>query len=155
MALWRKINPTLFVLTFLIMFCLAAGRPYHREKRSGISDQRLAEIETLIAMSKYARNRAKEVTSPIAFGVFDPTNLGKRKRSYGMSSAEGKYDEQFPQLYTFPTYNTEKYGNSEPPSLLNTDLSHLSSLDILHLWRLFFKLQIRNENQLEKNDKLH
>ncbi|XP_076314803.1 uncharacterized protein LOC143227195 [Tachypleus tridentatus] len=151
MALWRKINPTLFIATFLVLLCLTAGRPYNREKRSGVSDQRLAELETLIAMYKHARNRAKEITSPVAFGVFDPMNLGKRKRSYGISVAEKKYDEQFPQSYTFPTYSTEKYENSmssEPSSLLNTDLS---PLDILHLWRLLFKLQIRNKDQMEEN----
>ncbi|CAL1269124.1 unnamed protein product [Larinioides sclopetarius] len=61
----------------------------YRERRSGISDQRVAELETLLALAKQGGNR------DIAFGVIDPLTLGKRKRSYDMDLSN-QVEEDFP-----------------------------------------------------------
>lgn len=58
----------------LTVMDLAYARP-HRQKR--VSDQRLAELETLLALAKM---RGKLVTVPIGFGKIDPVKIGKRKR---------------------------------------------------------------------------
>ncbi|XP_046477287.1 uncharacterized protein [Neodiprion pinetum] len=50
--------------------------PLSRQKR--VSDQRLAELETLLALSKL---RGRLVTVPVAFGQVDPTIIGRRRRS--------------------------------------------------------------------------
>lgn len=62
-----------------------------RDKRSGISDQRLAELETLINIAKQ-KNR---VRPPIAFGVVDPMKVGKRKRSNNNNLDLEEYTELF------------------------------------------------------------
>lgn len=43
-----------------------------------VSDQRLAEIETLLALEKM---KGRVVTVPVAFGVLDPDKIGRRRRS--------------------------------------------------------------------------
>lgn len=48
---------------YLIILCS------FRERRSGISDQRLAEIETLLALAKQGGNR------DVAYGIIDPIML--------------------------------------------------------------------------------
>lgn len=50
------------------------GRPY-RQKR--VSDQRLAELETYMALRKMA---GKLVTVPLGFGQVDPAKIGRRRR---------------------------------------------------------------------------
>ncbi|KAI1297184.1 hypothetical protein HDE_04779 [Halotydeus destructor] len=50
-----------------------------RTKRSGISDQRLAELETLLAL-KRLRDQQMKSQSPVAYGVFDPDRIGRRRR---------------------------------------------------------------------------
>ncbi|XP_023229377.1 uncharacterized protein [Centruroides vittatus] len=64
---------------FLFILTITFSMPHYsfRDKRSGISDQRLAELETLINLAKQ-KNRGRP---PIAFGVIDPLKVGKRKRS--------------------------------------------------------------------------
>ncbi|XP_033222997.1 uncharacterized protein LOC117176796 [Belonocnema kinseyi] len=47
-----------------------------RQKR--VSDQRLAELETLMALS---RLKGKLVTVPIGFGRVDPAKIGRKRRS--------------------------------------------------------------------------
>ncbi|XP_076362170.1 uncharacterized protein LOC143253016 [Tachypleus tridentatus] len=141
MALLTKSVPYFFF--FLLMFSLTVGRPHDREKRSGISDQRLAEIETLIAM--YKLNKNKEVTGPVAFGAFDPTILGKKKRSYRMSAFKNSHDSP---LRAENTKNEEVF---ETPlttgvlSLTNEDVLDHSYMDILHLRRLLARLRSINE----------
>ncbi|XP_031827535.1 uncharacterized protein LOC116424796 [Nomia melanderi] len=72
----------------LMMFCALAvllmpdrahARPpsfLSRQRR--VSDQRLAEIETLLGLENV---RGKVVTVPVAFGVLDPDKIGRRRRS--------------------------------------------------------------------------
>jgi hypothetical protein len=50
-----------------------------RSKRSGISDQRLAELETLLAL-KRLRDQQMRSRGPVAYGAFDPDKIGKRRR---------------------------------------------------------------------------
>ncbi|XP_053596984.1 uncharacterized protein LOC128668278 isoform X2 [Microplitis demolitor] len=47
-------------------------------RRKRVSDQRLAELETLLAL---ARMRGKLVTVPVGFGRVDPAKIGRRRRS--------------------------------------------------------------------------
>ncbi|XP_018012729.1 uncharacterized protein LOC108669823 [Hyalella azteca] len=57
----------------------AAARPqsgFALEKR--VSDQRLAELETLLAMAVNSRRMAE---MPVGFGLIDPHAIGRRKRS--------------------------------------------------------------------------
>ncbi|XP_043233440.1 uncharacterized protein LOC122387373 [Amphibalanus amphitrite] len=54
----------------------AAGRPY-RVKR--VSDQRLAELETLLVLAKI--NREMQMNMPLGYGTADPFKLGRRKRT--------------------------------------------------------------------------
>ncbi|GFW23912.1 uncharacterized protein TNCV_945961 [Trichonephila clavipes] len=63
---------------------------YYRERRSGISDQRLAELETLLALAKHGGGN-----KDVAYGVIDPIMLGKRKRSYDMDLSN-QVEEDFP-----------------------------------------------------------
>jgi len=71
-----------FIFTFIVLFVeiyqVANGHPV-RSKRSGISDQRLAELETLIALSNM---RGRIRNAQVAYGVIDPDKIGKRKRSF-------------------------------------------------------------------------
>ncbi|XP_046743633.1 uncharacterized protein LOC124409817 isoform X1 [Diprion similis] len=53
-----------------------SGSSLSRQKR--VSDQRLAELETLLALSKL---RGQLVTVPVAFGQVDPNKIGRRRRS--------------------------------------------------------------------------
>ncbi|CAN7942227.1 unnamed protein product, partial [Ixodes hexagonus] len=62
-----------------------------RSRRSGISDQRLAELETLAGL-KSLRHRLKGISFPVAYGLVDPNKIGKRKRSF-----ESLEDAQQPQ----------------------------------------------------------
>ncbi|KAK0090240.1 hypothetical protein PV326_004177 [Microctonus aethiopoides] len=72
------------LVTVVIIFALvsdeAHARPTYgiisRQKR--VSDQRLAELETLLALS---RTHGKLVTVPVAFGRIDPIRIGRRRRS--------------------------------------------------------------------------
>ncbi|XP_077517566.1 uncharacterized protein LOC144128214 isoform X1 [Amblyomma americanum] len=94
----RKANPTSrpsdlmasSKLTFLVVLCAVVLLPAivhcrsmfnSRDRRSGISDQRLAELETLAGL-KSLRHRLKGITFPVAYGLVDPNKIGKRKRSF-------------------------------------------------------------------------
>ncbi|XP_035224238.1 uncharacterized protein LOC118196861 [Stegodyphus dumicola] len=66
---------TLMVPIFCFFVVLASC--HFRGRRSGISDQRLAEIETLLAIEN-----SQKGNNNVAYGVIDPMALGKRKRSY-------------------------------------------------------------------------
>ncbi|KAL0280795.1 UNVERIFIED_CONTAM: hypothetical protein PYX00_001986 [Menopon gallinae] len=84
----------------------ADARPFRtlsRQKR--ISDQRLAELETLIALSKM---KSKMVTIPVGFGRVDPLKIGRRKRSLDLllktllsdlSSQEDREEEEGSEEY--------------------------------------------------------
>ncbi|KAG8182369.1 hypothetical protein JTE90_010735 [Oedothorax gibbosus] len=63
---------------------------HYRERRSGISDQRLAEIETLLALAKQGGNR------DVAYGIIDPIMLGKRKRNSADLDSLNQLEEDFP-----------------------------------------------------------
>ncbi|GFR07381.1 uncharacterized protein TNCT_564261 [Trichonephila clavata] len=65
-------------------------REHTEERRSGISDQRLAELETLLALAKHGGGN-----KDVAYGVIDPIMLGKRKRSYDMDLSN-QVEEDFP-----------------------------------------------------------
>ncbi|XP_043280914.1 uncharacterized protein [Venturia canescens] len=54
-----------------------------RQKR--VSDQRVAELETLLAL---ARMRGKLVTVPVGFGRVDPARIGRKRRSSEDSGLE-------------------------------------------------------------------
>ncbi|XP_037069750.1 uncharacterized protein LOC119091206 [Pollicipes pollicipes] len=63
------------------------ARPY-RTKR--VSDQRLAELETLLVLAKI--NREMQLNMPLGYGVADPSKLGRRKRtiaSYWEPTSDG------------------------------------------------------------------
>lgn len=62
------------VFVALLTFPQTHGRPY-RQKR--VSDQRLAELETIMALRKMA---GKLVTVPLGFGQVDPNKIGRRRR---------------------------------------------------------------------------
>ncbi|XP_022249745.1 uncharacterized protein LOC111087433 [Limulus polyphemus] len=58
---------TKVMITLIVLLYFSEALPAARERRSGISDSRLAEIETRLALSK-----------PVAYGIFDPVKIGKR-----------------------------------------------------------------------------
>ncbi|XP_076753956.1 uncharacterized protein LOC143425213 [Xylocopa sonorina] len=69
----------LCVLVVILMPGVTYARPpplLSRQRR--VSDQRLAEIETLLGLENV---RGKVVTVPVAFGVLDPLKIGRRRRS--------------------------------------------------------------------------
>ncbi|XP_046383832.1 uncharacterized protein LOC124154263 [Ischnura elegans] len=76
------------VIVLLLLLTSAdesGAKPIRRAKR--VSDQRLAELETLIALSKM---KEKMVTVPIGFGVVDPQKLGRRRRHLGDGSDDAQ-----------------------------------------------------------------
>ncbi|XP_076235274.1 uncharacterized protein LOC143179790 [Calliopsis andreniformis] len=73
---------TLMVACALVVLAMpgvtyARPSPFLSRQRR-VSDQRLAEIETLLGLEKV---RGKLVTVPVAFGVLDPDKIGRRRRS--------------------------------------------------------------------------
>lgn len=87
-------------LIFLVVLCAVVLLPAivhcrsifnSRDRRSGISDQRLAELEALAGL-KSLRHRLKGITFPVAYGLVDPNKIGKRKRSF-----ESQEDNQLQQ----------------------------------------------------------
>ncbi|XP_053596976.1 uncharacterized protein LOC128668278 isoform X1 [Microplitis demolitor] len=79
---WREKPSTL--LEYICVKQLAEWYSSTRDKkdktdrRKRVSDQRLAELETLLAL---ARMRGKLVTVPVGFGRVDPAKIGRRRRS--------------------------------------------------------------------------
>ena len=73
---------TLMVLCAIVVILMPGtthARPsplLSRQRR--VSDQRLAEIETLMGLENV---RGKVVKVPVAFGVLDPDKIGRRRRS--------------------------------------------------------------------------
>ncbi|CAG2055796.1 unnamed protein product [Timema podura] len=70
----RSYLPVLLVVV-LLFSQHAHGRPYRRKRTS---DQRLAEIQTYLALSKM-KGEIKNV--PVAFGIVDLNHIGRRRRS--------------------------------------------------------------------------
>lgn len=69
----------LCALVVIVMPGVTYARPpplLSRQRR--VSDQRLAEIETLLGLENV---RGKLVKVPVAFGVLDPDKIGRRRRS--------------------------------------------------------------------------
>ncbi|KAL2716568.1 uncharacterized protein V1478_014244 [Vespula squamosa] len=73
---------TLLVLSVLMTILIpeqTEARPSNIiSRRKRVSDQRLAELETLLGLSKM---KGKIITIPIAFGVVDPAKIGRKRRS--------------------------------------------------------------------------
>nr|CAD7573192.1 unnamed protein product [Timema californicum] len=70
----RSYLPVLLVVALLFSQHVH-GRPYRRKRTS---DQRLAEIQTYLALSKM-KGEIKNV--PVAFGIVDLNHIGRRRRS--------------------------------------------------------------------------
>ncbi|KAK5638988.1 hypothetical protein RI129_013283 [Pyrocoelia pectoralis] len=66
----------LILVLFITIYQHVEAIPITRLKR--VSDQRLAELETLVALSKMS---GKLVTVPLGFGKVDPKTIGRRRRS--------------------------------------------------------------------------
>nr|CAD7396301.1 unnamed protein product [Timema poppensis] len=77
----RSYLPVLLVVA-LLFSQHAQGRPYRRKRTS---DQRLAEIQTYLALSKM-KGEIKNV--PVAFGIVDLNHIGRRRRSLKHSLKE-------------------------------------------------------------------
>nr|CAD7198173.1 unnamed protein product [Timema douglasi] len=77
----RSYLPVLLVVA-LLFSQHAHGRPYRRKRTS---DQRLAEIQTYLALSKM-KGEIKNV--PVAFGIVDLNHIGRRRRSLKHSLKE-------------------------------------------------------------------
>ncbi|KAH8025073.1 hypothetical protein HPB51_002969 [Rhipicephalus microplus] len=87
-----KLTLLVFLFAVVILPAVVNCRSlFHRDRRSGISDQRLAELETLAGL-KSLRHRLKGITFPVAYGLVDPNKIGKRKRSF-----ESQEESQQPQ----------------------------------------------------------
>lgn len=69
-------------LAFVLVVPAVLARPPHRQKR--VSDQRLGELEALLALKKL---RGKLVTVPVAFGQINPNDYGRKRRSAPHSPA--------------------------------------------------------------------
>ncbi|KAK4877901.1 hypothetical protein RN001_010407 [Aquatica leii] len=64
-------------LLVIVFFCVSVSAiPFSRLRR--VSDQRLAELETLVALSKMS---GKLVTVPLGLGKVDPKIIGRKRRS--------------------------------------------------------------------------
>ncbi|XP_065353878.1 uncharacterized protein LOC135948498 [Cloeon dipterum] len=68
----------ILVLTLALIVGFATEAQSYPRRMKRVSDQRLAELETLLALSKM---RGKLVTVPIGFGRIDPAKIGRRRRS--------------------------------------------------------------------------
>lgn len=77
-----RLLTTLMILSVLVTVLIpepSLARPsgiVSRRKR--VSDQRLAELETLLGLSKI---KGIVITVPVAFGVVDPAKIGRKRRS--------------------------------------------------------------------------
>nr|XP_033190643.1 uncharacterized protein LOC117157064 [Bombus vancouverensis nearcticus] len=82
MAANTSLLVTLMVLCVLNVILIPqtthARPPSLLSRQRRVSDQRLAEIETLLGLENV---RGKVVTVPVAFGVLDPDKIGRRRRS--------------------------------------------------------------------------
>ncbi|XP_031773363.1 uncharacterized protein LOC105735930 isoform X2 [Apis florea] len=68
----------LCALNAILMPDTIYARPPSLLRQRRVSDQRLAEIETLLGLKNV---RGKVMTVPVAFGVLDPDKIGRRRRS--------------------------------------------------------------------------
>ncbi|CAG2167045.1 unnamed protein product [Oppiella nova] len=64
--------------TYDVNNCLDVLIVVNREKRSGISDQRLAELETLLELKRLRENL--RTRTPVAYGLIDPAKIGRRRK---------------------------------------------------------------------------
>ncbi|KAL1424305.1 hypothetical protein MTO96_003587 [Rhipicephalus appendiculatus] len=88
-----KLTLLVFLFAVVVLPAIVHCRSlFHRDRRSGISDQRLAELETLAGL-KSLRHRLKGITFPVAYGLVDPNKIGKRKRSFE-SQEESQQQQQ-------------------------------------------------------------
>jgi len=102
--------PSAFSLSFSMnkfwaIFCLLivaatiiSARPTSNNRHKRQSDQRLAELETLLALQKYNGHRVRgwqshNDLSP-AFGLIDFDKIGRRKKSTRFSPGEPQADEE-------------------------------------------------------------
>ncbi|GAB6023595.1 hypothetical protein CHUAL_008365 [Chamberlinius hualienensis] len=65
----------LLLFAFNAQIDVTRAFPISLMKKSGISDQRLAELETLITLGSM---RSRAGGSRVAFGIIDPSRIGKR-----------------------------------------------------------------------------
>lgn len=81
MATGRNFFTTLMILCVLNMILMPkttySAPPHLLSRQRRVSDQRLAEIETLLGLLKM---KGKLVKVPIAFGLLDPKKIGRRRR---------------------------------------------------------------------------
>ncbi|XP_054164753.1 uncharacterized protein LOC128962406 [Oppia nitens] len=70
------------ILVAVVLLNKAMAKPVKdenkREKRSGISDQRLAELETLLELKRLRENL--RTRTPVAYGLIDPAKIGRRRK---------------------------------------------------------------------------
>jgi len=104
-----------FVLGCLALVVTQAdARPYSLGISKRVSDQRLAELETLLEMMSVASNRKMHV----GFGLVDPYAIGRRKRQPASSSSKNQdYQPQDSQDYQQqdPSQSSEKSRRGEGP----------------------------------------
>uniref|UniRef100_A0A224XZY3 Putative conserved secreted protein n=1 Tax=Panstrongylus lignarius TaxID=156445 RepID=A0A224XZY3_9HEMI len=85
-----------FIIVLLLVACYAAQGFRYRQKR--VSDQRLAELETLVALS-HLKGHLKPVT--YGYGSVNPMKIGRKRRSATSSLLLDKLLDQM----------EEKHGN--------------------------------------------
>ncbi|XP_047345687.1 uncharacterized protein LOC124947501 [Vespa velutina] len=79
-----KSRPLMTLLIVSVLMTVLIPKPTEARpsgiisRRKRVSDQRLAELETLLGLSKM---KGKIITIPIAFGVVDPAKIGRKRRS--------------------------------------------------------------------------
>ncbi|XP_034946047.1 uncharacterized protein [Chelonus insularis] len=78
-------------------------------RRKRVSDQRLAELETLLALAKM---RGKLVTVPLGFDRVDPAKIGRRRRS------STEYDLQKLQRFLQAAVRDSEYASEENDEII-------------------------------------
>ncbi|XP_053994521.1 uncharacterized protein LOC128884880 [Hylaeus volcanicus] len=66
------------LVTVLMQEATYTAPPFNLSRQKRVSDQRLAEIETLLNLKNVM---GKLTTIPVGFGVVDPAKVGRRRRS--------------------------------------------------------------------------
>ncbi|KAF7410264.1 hypothetical protein HZH68_004645 [Vespula germanica] len=79
-----KSRPLMILLVLSVLMMVLIPEPTEARpsgiisRRKRISDQRLAELETLVALSNM---RGRIITVPVGLGVIDPAKIGRKRRS--------------------------------------------------------------------------